>query len=305
VIRRSFVVLVALVFAVASGIALGAGPLSTAQTEPPAAVEPQPERAEPRADPRAAYADTFAAAASNRLLTGQELAGRTVAVVRFPGVPDDQLGELTAAVGATGASVSAVYAVQPALVDLGQRSLVDTLGAQLAAQLGEVAVPEDATAYERVGSLLGAVVAAKMRKGAAPASDAPTIEQSLASAGLVTAQTSAQARAPLVLVVLGDELAPDADQVVAGLVTGLAGSARGVVVAGPAATAEEGHVLARLRASQRTTDQSNGPIAGVTTVDGVDGPAGRVTAALALVRSFTEPGGAYGASGSDGAVPMG
>jgi hypothetical protein len=295
--RRSSVVLVALIFAVACGIALGAGPLSTAQTEEPVATKPTPKPAEPKPDPRAAYADTFAAAASSQLLTGTELAGRGVAVLRLPGVPDDQLAEISAAVAATGAAVTGTYAFQPALVDLAQRSLVDTLGSQLAAQLENVTVPEDATAYERVGALLGGVVASKMRKGADPSPDAPTIEQSLVSAGLMTAEQPSATRSPLVLMVLGDEVDATADQVVTGLVRGLAGTARAVVVAGPAASAVDGHVLARLRTAE--------PVAGVTTVDGVDGPAGRVTAALALIRSFTEPGGAYGASGSDGAVPMG
>ena len=43
----------------------------------------------------------------------------------------------------------------------------------------------------------------------------------------------------------------------------------------------------------------------VTTVDGSETSAGRVAAVLGLVRAWTKPGGAYGASGSDGAVPLG
>ena len=43
----------------------------------------------------------------------------------------------------------------------------------------------------------------------------------------------------------------------------------------------------------------------VTTVDGSETSAGRVAAVLGLVRSWKTQGGAFGASGSDGSVPLG
>ena len=43
----------------------------------------------------------------------------------------------------------------------------------------------------------------------------------------------------------------------------------------------------------------------VTTVDGSETSAGRVAAVLGLVRSWTTQGGAFGASGADGPVPLG
>ncbi|MFC6342160.1 copper transporter [Nocardioides hankookensis] len=42
----------------------------------------------------------------------------------------------------------------------------------------------------------------------------------------------------------------------------------------------------------------------VGTVDGADTALGQVTATLALIRSLTNPGGSFGASGSAGAVPL-
>jgi hypothetical protein len=42
----------------------------------------------------------------------------------------------------------------------------------------------------------------------------------------------------------------------------------------------------------------------VATVDGTDTPLGQVTAVLAVIRSLSVPGGSFGASGSDGAVPL-
>ncbi len=296
--RRTTLVVLSMVFAVAAGIALGAGPLSSARApeQEPRAQQPAVRPAQP-ADPRADYADALAAALSPRLYAGDELSGRQVALVRLPGVPDEQLGALVEQVGATGAGVVSQYAVLPSLLDPDNKSLVDTLGSQLAQQLTGTTVPADATAYERIGALLGAVLATQEGKGADPAADGSTIEQSLAGAELVTPVLVASRRAPIVLVVVGEDPGGTADQVLPGLVAGLAGTARSVVVTGPSDAATGDGLLVRLR--------SEGPLPGVTTVDGIDGPAGRVTAALALVRSFTNPGGDFGASGADGPVPMG
>lgn len=296
--RRPLLVVLAMVFAVAAGIALGAGPLSTARSPEPASPAAEESAAPPApSDPRAAYADALAAAVSSRLYDGDELAGRSVAVVRMPGVPDDQLAALAGQIGLTGATLVSQYTVRAELLDPARKSLVDTLGSQLAEQLSETTVPADATAYDRVGALLGGVVATGERTGAAPATDAATIEQSLGSAGLLDVVQGASLRAPIVLVYLGEDAGESADQALQGLVAGLAGTARSVVVVGSAAAAADGGQLARFRADDLAP--------AVTTVDGVDGSAGQVTAALATARSFTDVGGDFGAAGADGPVPMG
>ena len=96
----------------------------------------------------------------------------------------------------------------------------------------------------------------------------------------------------------GDEGAADSlatKTMLSGIVNGLASNAAGVVVAGDEDSAEDGE-LAALRESE---------LAGaVSTVDGIDTAIGRVTTILALVNVLTGTGGAYGASGSDGAVPL-
>ena len=114
----------------------------------------------------------------------------------------------------------------------------------------------------------------------------PTIEQSLASAGLVTCAGGAPARAagpggPR----RGRRASPTPTRSLAGLVAGLAGTARAVVVAGSAATAEDGHVLAQLREAPQPT---SGPTRASPRWTAWTAPAGRVTAALAWSRSFTE-----------------
>jgi hypothetical protein len=107
--------------------------------------------------------------------------------------------------------------------------------------------------------------------------------------------------APLILVVLppGDEGARDSlatKTMLSGLVNGLGSNAAGVVVAGDSDSAEDGE-LAALRDSELV-----GPVA---TVDGLETSIGQVTTILALMHVLLGTGGSYGASGSDGAVPLG
>jgi hypothetical protein len=93
--------------------------------------------------------------------------------------------------------------------------------------------------------------------------------------------------------VLGDRTDP---AVLGGIATGLAAKAPGVVVAGETATGAANGDLAVLRADPAAEN--------VATVDGAENPLGQVTTVLALIRSLTTPGGSFGASGSDGAVPL-
>jgi hypothetical protein len=67
-------------------------------------------------------------------------------------------------------------------------------------------------------------------------------------------------------------------------------------VAGDTASASPSGDLGRLRAFSAAD--------GAATVDGADTPLGQVTAVLAVERAFTVQGGSFGASGSDGAVPL-
>jgi hypothetical protein len=110
------------------------------------------------------------------------------------------------------------------------------------------------------------------------------------AAHLLTVPRGDPQTAPLVLVVLGRPL----DQAIAdGFLSGLAAGARGVVVVAPTRDV----TLAGLHADGVTHH--------LTTVDGSETGAGRVAAVLGLIRSWTSPGGAFGASGADGPVPLG
>jgi len=281
--HRSYAVpLTAVLLALATGVALGAGPLHSASSDasPGPRVVTRPETP--------GYADAFAAGVA-RQLYDHGLSRRPVALVTMPGADPATVSALTAQVRAAGGQVTATYAVRGQLVDAQQKSLVDTLGTQLAQQVKGATDPK-ATTYPRIGQLV-AIAAANRTTTATPADDdSAAVRQSLVAAKLLSVPAGATQTAPLLLVVLGSPI----DQAIAdGLLTGLAAGSRGVVAVAPTKDAN----LAGLSADG-VTDH-------VTTVDGAETNAGRVAAVLGLVRSWKTQGGAFGASGSDGPVPLG
>ncbi|WP_249424029.1 copper transporter [Nocardioides coralli] len=282
-VRRHLVVAVALVLALATGVALGAGPLSHERLLPTTATPPPSQ--EPATDPGAS-ADDLAESAAATLL-GSRLDGRVVAVLSTPGADDGVVEDLVAGIREAEGSVVARWSAGRSLVSPREKTLIDTLGSQLLEQLAGGAAADDAVAYERMGQLVGRAIASPKATGVAADRDALTIRQSIGAASLLSGGGEESRLAPLLLVVLGSDIE---DHVVADLVSGLSTRAAGVVVAAPAG-ARDLAVLDELGS--------------VTTVDGVDGPAGRLAAVLALARADAEPGGSYGASGSDGMLPLG
>lgn len=285
--RTHVLTLVAVMLALALGVVLGGGPLSEVGR---GALTSAPATPQARQDARAAsYGESFAAAAAPKLYA-EGLASRAVAVVRLPGSSDATVNGLVGQVEAAGGTLAATYAVEPALLEAGEKSLVDTLGSQLMTQLEAGDVDETAPTYERIGQLLGLAIASTVETGSVADQDALSVRQSLAGAGLLSAPDGDPRRAPLVLVVLGDDAD---DAILTGLLAGLAERSVGVVAVGDTRAPD----LAAVRTSPVEAD--------VATVDGTESAVGHVTATLALIRSLRTPGGSFGASGSDGALPLG
>jgi len=279
--RHHIVSLVAVFLALAVGVVLGGGPLSDlGRDDRAASATTGPARQVQRT---ADFGDQFATASAGTLYGGR-LADHRVAVIAMPGAEADATAALAEQVGAAGGQVTATYAARAALTDPAQKSLVDTLGSQLATQLGDF-VDSDASTYPRLGQLLAL---AATGDGA----DAQAVRDSLAGAELVDAAKGAKP-AEIVLVILGDHTDP---AILAGIASGLAAKATGVVVAGDTASGAAGGDLVALRA--------NPAAEAAATVDGADTVLGQVTVTLALIRSLTIPGGSFGASGSSGAVPL-
>lgn len=294
-VRRHVVTLTVATMALATGIALGGGPLSdTGIAGLTAGRGPDPARTDD--DPAVrdtAFADAFATTGARRLYQ-RGLAERRVAVVTLPGADKAVVAALAGEVQRAGGTVTATYAVRPGLVAPGEKSLVEEMGSQLVAQLGPGSAERRAPTYERMGQLVGRSIASERPRGAPTDRTAASVAQSLEGAGLLAAPGSLPRRAPLVLVVTGGTTGDELDDdVLTGLLAGLAGRARGVVAVGPTASGDLDAVRSE-RAARR-----------VATVDGVETGLGRVSAVLTLIRSRTTPGGSFGASGADGAAPLG
>lgn len=284
---RRLVPLLAVLFALAAGIALGAGPLH----EVPGAASTHPSARRPAAV--ALDADVLGAAAPT--LYGRRLADQPVTILAAPGVRQATVDALTREIGAAGGTVATSARLTEALTAPGQKTLVDTLGTQLAGQLrSQVPALADGalTTYPRMGRLLGVAVATTGT--AAPAEAVSTVRDSLRAARLTTDLGSAPATG-LVLLLVGDDLD---DAIVSGLVAGLAAQAHGVVVAGPSRDGD-------LAALAQEGEGQDGQGKGVATVDGTETAGGRTATVLALIHQVQGGDGSFGASGIDGPIPLG
>ncbi|GAB3262182.1 copper transporter [Nocardioides dilutus] len=310
-LRRHVLAVVAALFALAVGIALGGGPLSyvpdddtpqtTARDEPPPDTE-ESESTDDEAPPPAegGFADAFAAAAAARLYDSA-LRGHPTVIVAMPGVPPGLVDTMVTQVAAAGGGLTGVFEITAQTVDRGETSLVDSLGSQLMTQLGDTRIDPAASTYVRLGQLVSLAVATPVKDGRRADAPAETVRASLSAGGLLTGPADARL-APLVMVLLpagGDPVPEEAlaeAAIYQGLTTGLRVDAAGVVLLGDTRSGEAG-LLTELRRDELVTST-------IATVDGGDTVIGQVTAMLALIDSLDGSVGAYGASGSDGAVPI-
>ena len=209
VIRRLLVTFVAIVMAMAAGIALGGGPLSDiGRTPSQAAAPPAQPTADPQDEARAAYADAFAAGLAPGLYAGR-LHGHPVAIVSLPGADPASSSRSRPQVRAAGTQVIGDLRAHAAPWSTRREDTVDTLGLQLVEQLGTDVVTADATTYDRIGQLRRAdAVSATKRSAALDAARVASLRASLQGAGLVALPEGEPAFAPLVLVVTGKEVEP-------------------------------------------------------------------------------------------------
>ena len=300
--RYHVVSLLAVLLALAAGIALGGGPLS----EVGRAVGATDGGSSTRT---AALTEQLGAATAASGFQDEVVAGlgagavrdlldrRAVAIVVLPGADEKVVSGLTKAVQDAGGTLTGQYAVRPAMLAPDGKSLVDTLGSQVAESVKGVEVPTEATTYDRMGQLIGRAVATTVNAGEESDGASADILSSLRGAKLMTAPAETERRASLVLVVLGSEPTDStgAANIYGGLVTGIAKGADGAVVTGSTASATDG-LLSTLRDDTTFT-------AAASSVDSHQTAAGRLVALLALDREKSGDPGQFGAEGADGALP--
>lgn len=277
-LTRHLPALTAVVLALATGVALGAGPLAAAGKDALAS-DPVPAK---HAKVQDNFGDEYAAATARRLLA-KGLAGRSVAVLVAPGADQRAVAGVRSMITTAGGRPT-LWNLGAGLVSGGETALVDTLGRQMVKQARWRGLDPDLTAYPRIGRLVARAVVTPNGNDMAADQVTANLRASLSGAELVRGQAR-QGRASAMVLVLGTDVN---DDLLTGLLGGLA-SGSGTMVA-----------VAPERAGDLTVASD---VDGVATVDGVDRVEAQVATLLAVIQHSQD--GDFGASGSDGPAPLG
>lgn len=294
--RYHVISVVAIFFALAAGIALGAGPLQAQLTDALARqasedrIDTQQARTQlDSAQARLAFADDFAGSTSSAVL-GSALSGRTVSLVVLPGADRGGLRALRDEIVAAKGSVVSTVTLTRDVLDPANRQLADGLAQRV---LKDNTTGGDGTeSYQLLGTALARSFLVAGDRTAERDGDAEGIQAAFEEAGLIKVNGPVERRAQLTLVVAGEpaEQAPGGQaDVAAEIIAALDARAAGAVVAGPSASADTGVVAAVRHSSAGST---------VSSVDALDLPAGRVVTVLALAEQARGGVGQYGMGAS-------
>ena len=235
-----------------------------------------------------AASDAFLTGAEGRLLGGA-LADRSVLVFSTPDAAGEDVGAVSEALTAAGATVNGVIALANPFVDSGQGDRLRTAVTNMipaGAQLQTASVDQGSLA----GDLLGLALLTDPADGheRATAQERGLILDTLRSGGFLTFGDVRPAQ--LAVVVTGDGAkAAENNQgsIIARFAAGLRGRGTGAVLAGRAGSADGAGPIAVVRSEGKLN-------AALTTVDNVDHEIGRVTTALGLSEQLKGVTGRYG-----------
>lgn len=303
--RYHIVSIVAIFLALATGVALGAGPLNGPFSQGLASQadrdrDSKDELRQQVDDNRSvsAFQDDYAKNVAPTLLTGR-LKDRTVAVFALPGSEPDDVKGVVSDIKAAGGSVTGTVRLTSKLLDPAGRQFAQGVAEQ--AVDGVASPPNTAgqSNYELVGSALGRAFLSKGTAAAPFDEGSGTITSAFKEAGLLTVAANPTRRATLAVFVAGAS-GDDAKDGQGELVRTLAGAvdvvSNGVVVGGPASEARGSGAIKALRDGDAADT--------VSSVDVVDTPAGQIVTVLALQREAVGESGHYGAvDAEDGAMP--
>lgn len=239
---------------------------------------------------------SFAAAVEPLLVRGR-LTGQTVALVSAPGVSDSARSALAGTLQEAGATVTADVRLAPAYLDPTQQAELGQLAHDLAAP-GHP--PGAGSGVDQASQTLAEVLGARV--GRSPPSPA-RVEQTLAAFGdgkllSVKGPTPRPAALVVVLVPPADASVPAATveqqaATILNLARDLDATAAGAVLAGP--TVDPTQPAGVLDIDRRALGNAD---SGVSTVDGVDQPQGRVASVYALAQQLDGRAGSYGPTGA-------
>ena len=299
-IRYHIVSIGAVFLALATGIAVGAGPLSGAVDQRQVAqtdvqhIDRLRQRVEALGQIQQ-FEARFGAAVTPALVAGR-LAGRPVVVLALPQAPGGVVTAVRETLGQAGAAVEPTVHLTEALLDPTRRQLVEELSSQLSGSVAKVAVSPGTGTYDRAGVLLARALVTSDDAGVPTDGPATNIVAAFETAGLIAPEGDLQRRGSLVLMVGGPRAAADEatqarNAIAAALARSLDDKADGVVVAGPPGSGRDGGVVAFVRVDATTAGL-------VSTVDVIDTPSGRISAVYALAEQAQGSSGHYGVGGN-------
>lgn len=283
--RRRLLTAATVLFALALGIALGAGPLSKPANVLPGAEEPSTQ------DPSvAAFEADFVKEMSSDMLAGR-LEGRNVVLITVAGAESREVERVKAALEGADATITSEPTFTAKLVDPANRQFVDSVARSAALKVREIA--KGPASYQRIGSALSRAFLTEA--SSEPDEVSSLIWEAFTEGDLLTG-TEPKALGDAVVMVVGDQRSSSESKVIAELVRSLGSHAEGTVLAGPAAASMPKGAVAALR---------EGPAADIiSSVDVTDSVAGPVVVALALQRDHDGEPGAWGTPRSaDGPIP--
>jgi len=238
-------------------------------------------------------AGQFAATYGTQLVSGT-LASKTVLVVALPGVTSTMTDGLDTLLTAAGAKVGGELTVTPDYLDPGRGNGIVALATGPAHPLGWTA-PEVSDPGQLGGSLLAYVLLGKGQQ-----TDLGQVLGGFSELHMITVQGSSSVTpgTDVVLLSAGKQTGNSyGGRAELDLATAFARAGGHVVVAGDAASADSGGLVAQVRAAQGTRSA-------VSTVDDADTAFGQVSAVLALAAASKGDVGQYGVSeGADALYP--
>jgi hypothetical protein len=287
----------------ALGIALGAGPLQgdSGADSGSALAAANSALGQQLADARdsAAFGESLIASAADGWLAGQ-LAGQSITLVVLPGVSDDRVDALRAAVKAAGGTVAVSLSLSDDVLDAGHKTYVSSVAASSLEGAGTIDGARSPDPYDRLGALLGRAYLADPDR--LPFDNIATrIDSELQGAKLVTVAGEPAQRGTLAVVLAtgasGSDLGVRASSVIASrLAEALAGASQGAVVVAPPTAASDGGVIAAIRADEASGDR-------LSTLNVTGGAIAEVAAVYALAAAGRGKGGDFGVSGDETTLP--
>jgi Copper transport outer membrane protein, MctB len=301
--RYHVISIVAIFLALATGIALGAGPLgeefdqqlraeANRDREAKEALRDQLEQV----DKVVEFEGEFASGIAPQI-TGDQLAGHTVAVFVLPGADDETVDSVSSRIEAAGGTITSTITVQDGLMDPAERQTAEGIASRVLDGVDGLPDIQGASSYQLVGYSLARGYLATAEGGTPMDGPAQAIDAAYGEASYLTHDGDIGRRADLAVMIAGppsEEPQVGQGDLLATLVDAMDSLSGGVVVAGPLAAADDNGYIQAIRDSA-TADS-------VSTVDVADRPSGQLVTVLALVQQAEGSVGQYGAADSADAV---